>query len=104
MRIFLDASVEEDLQNIQRRLLLPLRLKSVKWELDYLHEPRPMVQQAKGETGDRELFEKVARMNNPACPESVQLPYTQTPDAMNRMPLADRPDPVDLNTLRTYGL
>jgi hypothetical protein len=30
MRIFLDASVEEDLQNIQRRLLFPLPLKSVK--------------------------------------------------------------------------
>jgi hypothetical protein len=48
-----------------------------------------MAEQAEVETGDRELFEKVARMNNPAWPESVQLHYTQTLDAMNRMRVAN---------------
>ena len=104
MRIFLDASVEEDLQHIQRRLPLPLPFKSVKWELDYLHEPRPMAEQAKVEAGDRELFEKLACMNNPAWPESVQLHYTETPDAMNRMCVANSRKPVDLNTVRYCGL
>jgi hypothetical protein len=102
MRIFLDSSVEEDLQHIQRRLLLPVPLKSVKWELDYLHEPRPMAEQAKVEADDRELFEKVARMKNPAWPENVQVQYTETLDAMNRMRITNSRKPVDLNTLR-YG-
>lgn len=102
MRIFLDASVEEDLQHIQRRMPLPLPLKSVKWELDYLHEPRPMAEQAKVEADDRELFEKVARMKDPAWPGNVQVHYTETVDAMNRMRVANSREPVDLNTVQ-YG-
>jgi hypothetical protein len=102
MRIFLDASVQEDLPNIQRRMPLAEPLKTVTWELEYLHEPRPMAEEAKVERDDRELFEKVARMSDPASPASVQLHYTETLAAMNRMRAANSRKPIDLNTL-DYG-
>jgi hypothetical protein len=62
-----------------------------------------MAEQAKVEADDRELFEKVARMKNPAWPENVQVRYTETLDAMNRMRVANSRKPVDLNTVRYLG-
>jgi hypothetical protein len=102
MRIFLDASIEEDLPHIGRRLSLPEALNNVRWELDYLHEPRPMNEEEKVEANDRELFEKVARMKDPASPPKVQLQYTETLAAMNRMRAANSRKRIDLDTLN-YG-
>src|SRR5262249_13989664 len=102
MRIFLDASIEEDLRHIQRHLPLPQPLKTVRWELDYLHEPRPIHEEASVEAHDRELFDKVARMSDPASPANIQLQYSETLAALNRMRVANSRKPVDLNTL-DYG-
>jgi hypothetical protein len=41
-------------------------------------------------------------MSDPASPASVQLHYTETLAAMNRMRAANGRNPIDLNTL-DYG-
>lgn len=105
MRIFLDASLEEDLPSVRQRVRpMPLTkvLKGVKWELDYLHEPRPAAEEAKVEAADRELFDKVAWLKNPGWSRRVQRQYTQTLAAMNRMRKANSRKQVNLRKLR-YG-
>jgi hypothetical protein len=105
MRIFLDASVEEDLPLIRSRikaLRLAKPFDGVNWELDYLNESRPIREEQKVETADRELFDKVARMKNPKSPRNVQRQYTQTLTAMNRMRIANSRKRINLRRLQ-YG-
>ena len=105
MRIFLDSSMDEDLVAIRQRVrMMPLRrtLDGVKWELDYLHEPRPAGAQPTIDAADQELFDKVARLKNPKWPMRVQRHYTQTLAAMNRMRVANSRKRVNLRKLR-YG-
>lgn len=85
LRIFVDESSEEDLSHMGRRLQLPQPLKSVKWELDYLHDSRPIGQLKQLEKDDRELFDNVASMNAPELTEGARLHYTETLAALNRM-------------------
>jgi hypothetical protein len=105
MRIFLDASIEEDLPSICRRiktLRLAKPFGNVKWELDYLHESGPASQRPKIEAADRELFEKVAYLKSPEWTAKVRRHYTQTLAAMNRMRKANSRSLVNLRKLR-YG-
>ncbi len=105
MRIFLDASVEEDLSLIRSRvktMKLAKPLKGVSWELDYLNESRPIREEQKVEIADRELFDKVARLRNPQWRRKIQRQYTETLAAMNRMRIANSRKPVDLGKLQ-YG-
>jgi hypothetical protein len=105
MRIFLDASLDEDLQTVRqriRRIPLPKPLKDVRWELDFLHDPRPAAEEQKVDAADRELFDKVARLKDPQSPAGVQRQYTQTLAALNRMRTANSRKQVNLRKLR-YG-
>jgi hypothetical protein len=97
MRIFVGESVDEDLPIIQQRIkAVPLAkpLNGVKWELDYLYESGPKSEEQDAETGDRELFEKVASLNNPDFLPDVQRQYTDTLCAMNRMRIANSRKPL----------
>src|SRR5438445_2511696 len=94
MRIFIDESAEEDLPHLGRRLQLPQPLKSVKWELDYLHDPRPIGQLEQLEKDDHKLFDNVASMNKPTLKDSARLHYTETLDALNRMRINNSRKPV----------
>jgi hypothetical protein len=87
LRIFVDESAEEDLSRMGRSLRLPQPYKSVKWELDYLHDPRPIGQLEQLEKDDHELFDNVASMNTPGLSEGARLHYTETLAALNRMRL-----------------
>jgi len=89
MRIFVDELAEEDSCHMGRRLQLPQPLKSVKWELDYLHDPRPIGQLEQLENDGRELFDKVASMNTPTLKDTARLHYTETLDALNRMRISN---------------
>jgi hypothetical protein len=105
MRIFLDASLEDDLPSVRQRIRpMPMAkpLSGVKWELDYLHEPRPAAEEQKVEVADRELFDKVAWLKHPTWPRKVQRQYTQTLAAMNRMRKANSRKQVNLRKLK-YG-
>jgi hypothetical protein len=97
--------MDEDLTSIRgrvRTMQLSRALKGVKWELDYLHEPRPAGEQPTIDAADRELFEKVAWLKNPDWPRKVQRQYTQTLAAMNRMRVANSRKRINLRKLR-YG-
>lgn len=85
MRIFLDESVDEDLPHVGRILRVPETLNHVKWELNYLHEPRPISDERTVELCDAELYENVNRMKTPEMAPAVLLQYEQTVDALNRM-------------------
>lgn len=61
----------------------------MKWELDYLHDPRPIGQLEQLENDDRELFDKVASMNTPTLKDTARLHYTETLDALNRMRISN---------------
>jgi hypothetical protein len=103
MRIFVGESVDEDLPLIRQRIkTIPLAnpLNGVKWELDYLYESRPIAEEKKVETDDRELFEKVAGLNNPNWLPDVQRQYTDTLCAMNRMRKASSRKPMNLSELK----
>jgi hypothetical protein len=89
LRIFVDQSAEEDLPHMGRRLQLPIPLKSVKWELDYLHDSRPIGQLGQLEKDDRELFDNVASMNTPGLTDGARLHYTETLEALNRMRISN---------------
>jgi hypothetical protein len=105
MRVFLHSSLDEDIPTIQRRVktvAISNRLKRVKWELDFLYEQRPSREERKVEAKDRELFDKVARMQNPEWPKRIRLHYSETLHAMNRMRQANSRKLVDLNILE-YG-
>lgn len=105
MRIFLDASLDDDLPIVRQRIktiALPKPLKDVKWELDFLYESRPIAEEQKVEANDRELFNRVARMKNPEWPQAVQLQYTETLEAMNHMRKANSRNLINLDTLE-YG-
>ena len=106
MRIFLDASIEEDLPSICRRiktLRLAKPFGNVKWELDYLHESGPASERPKIEAADRELFEKVAYLKSPGWTANARRHYTQTLAAMNRMREANSRSPVNLRKLKCGG-
>jgi hypothetical protein len=105
MRIFLDASLDDDLAIVRQRIkTMPLSkpLNGVKWELDFLNESKPIGKEPEVEASDRELFTKVARMKDPESTRRVQLQYTETLKAMNRMRKANSRKPVRLNKLE-YG-
>lgn len=105
MRIFLDASVEEDLPLIQSRIKtikLAKPRKGINWELDYLNESRPIRDEDKVESADRELFEKVARLKDPKWPRKIGRQYTETLAAMNRMRIVNSRKPINLRKLQ-YG-
>jgi hypothetical protein len=105
MRIFLDASLDDDLPCLRQRIkTIPLSkpLNEVKWELDFLYESRPIGKEQEVEANDRELFNRVARMKDPEWPQDVLSQYTETLDAMNRMRKASSRSLVDLDGLE-YG-
>jgi hypothetical protein len=105
MRIFLDSSLESDLQSFSQQiktLRLAEPFKDVKWELDYLHESRPMSEGPKIEAADHELFERVARLTDTGWTAEVRRHYTKTLAAMNRMREANSREPVNLSELK-YG-
>jgi hypothetical protein len=105
MRIFLHPSVDEDLPLVRQRIgVIPLAkpFDCIRWELDYLHESRPIREEQKVEADDRKLFETVAWLKDPEWPHEVQRHYTDTLAAMNRMRSAKSRKPVNLRKLR-YG-
>ena len=105
MRVFLHTSLDEDIPVIRHRVktvAIAKCLKRVKWELDFLYEPRPIREERKVEAKDRELFERVARMQNSEWPKRIRLHYSETLDAMNRMRKANNRQLVDLTKLK-YG-
>lgn len=105
MRIFLDNSLEEDLTSMGQRikaLKLAKPCEDVQWELDYLHESRPASEGPKIEAADYELFEGVASFMDPKSSAGVQLHYTETLAAMNRMREVNGRKPVNLLDLK-YG-
>lgn len=57
-----------------RTMQLSRALNGVKWELDYLHEPRPAGEQPTVDAADRELFDKVAWLKNPDWPRAQEGP------------------------------
>lgn len=89
LRIFVHESAEEDLPRMGRHLQLPQPLRGVKWELDYLHDSRPIGQLEQLEKDDRELFDNVASMNTPGLSEGARLHYTETLAALNRMRISN---------------
>ena len=77
MRIFLHDSVDEDFALISNRLR-PMKLKKplakVNYELDYLHEPRPIPESPTADEKDRALFEKVGTPKEPRLAEEGAPP------------------------------
>ena len=105
MRIFLDASLDDDLPCIRQKIKtipLPNPSNGVKWELDFLYESRPLAEEQNVEANDRELFNRVARMKNPEWPQDIQLQYSETLEAMNHMRKANNRRLVGLDRLE-YG-
>ena len=105
MRIFLDASLDDDLTVVRQRaktLPLPTPLDNVKWELDFLSESRPIGKEQEVEANDRELFNRVAQMKDSECLQEVHLQYVETLEAMNRMRKANSRSLVELDRLE-YG-
>ena len=105
MRIFLDASLDDDLPCVRQRIkTIPFSkpLNDVKWELDFLYESRPIGKEQEVESNDRELFNRVARMKDPEWLQDVLSQYTETIEAMNRMRKANSRSLVDLDGLE-YG-
>jgi hypothetical protein len=102
MRIFLDSSVDKDLQLIGSRIKairLPEPLDRVQSELDYLYESQPIAREHEVEDNDRKLFDTIARMNSPQSSQQVHAQYNETLEALNRMRQANSRKLVDLNIL-----
>jgi hypothetical protein len=107
MRIFLHASLDDDLPLVRHRLRpMKLRrpLKGVNHELDYLHEEEPALEQPSADEKDRALFASVALLKNPAWPKKVLRQYTETFAAMNRMRRANCRKPVAAHRLPCIAL
>lgn len=91
-RIFVHKGVnEEAVRLIEKRVhTLPLkgRLKAARLELSYLHEESPPSEEVTAEDRDRQLWNAVRSMRaalNRPVPRSVELHYSKTLGAMNRM-------------------
>ena len=88
IRIFVHPSVKEEVPSIQQRIkvmALGKPYKNASWELDYLPDRRPANERPLEEAADRELFEAVAEMKDPAAPMRVRRQYVETLKALNRM-------------------
>lgn len=99
IRIFVHPSVSAEIPSIQQRLkVIALRkpFKNTSWELDYLPDRRPAKERASEEAADRELFEAVAEMKDPAAPIRVRRQYTETVNALNQMRQANGKTPINI--------
>jgi hypothetical protein len=87
LRIFVHPSVEPEVAVIQARIKtmrLAEAYENAIWELDFLHENRPVHEEPLVEEADRKLFEAVREMMELA-PVAERRHYTDTIEAMNRM-------------------
>ncbi len=88
IRIFVHPSVSGEIPLIQQRIkviALGKPYRNASWELDYLPDRRPANDRHLEEAADRELFEAVAEMKDPAAPMRVRRQYVETLKALNRM-------------------
>ena len=77
--------------------------KAAKWELDYLHGPRPAQEKPTVDAADRNLFSRVAAMKDPKTKLAIRKQYIDTLKALNRMRAAQGRRPVYLRGLK-YGI
>jgi hypothetical protein len=103
IRIFVHPSVRADIPSIQQRikvLALGKPYKDASWELDYLPDRKPANDRPVEEAADRELFEAVGEMKDPAAPMRVRRQYVETIKALNRMRQANGKPPINVRPKR----
>jgi hypothetical protein len=95
LRIFIHESAEEDLSDMGRHLRTPQGYKHVKWELDYLYDPRPIREADEVEKHDRELYDNIMSMNAPQLSDGARFQYCETIAALNRMRVRNNRKPFE---------
>lgn len=105
MRIFVHPKVDDlDFSHSDFKVLKLLKVfKAAKWELDYLHGPRPAQEKPTVDAADRNLFSRVAAMKDPKTKLAIRKQYIDTLKALNRMRAAQGRRPVYLRGLK-YGI
>lgn len=104
MRIFVHPTLEPERDLIEERvrvLSLPRAFTDASWELDYLHERRPVQQEPAADTADRALFKAVMQMKDPTHPMTIRRQYIETLKALNRMRKANGRKPVNIRPQKT---